>query len=77
MSSVVAAPAGDDCVRLTLEHGVHKMTGMPAARATFAAPHHYSTGIDAVIVNGVFAVDRGAFTDSRAGIVPRRTPSGR
>ncbi len=43
-----------------------------ADQATFSAPHQYSIGIDAVLVNGVLAVDRGAFTNSRAGIVLRR-----
>jgi N-acyl-D-amino-acid deacylase len=87
---------------LSLEEGVHKMTGMPAARlglrdrgvlregsaadvvvfdarrvtdrATFAEPHQYATGIDMVLVNGVIAIDRGKFTDSRAGKVLRHTP---
>ncbi|MEO8621288.1 MAG: D-aminoacylase [bacterium] len=85
---------------ITLEQGVNKMTGMPAARlgltdrgvlregsaadvvvfdakriadrATFTEPHQYATGIDAVLVNGVIAVDHGKFTDSRAGRVLRR-----
>jgi dihydroorotase/N-acyl-D-amino-acid deacylase len=85
---------------LTLEQGVHKMTGMPAARlglkdrgvlradaaadvvvfdadriadrATFENPHQYAIGIDYVLVNGVAAVDRGKYTDSRAGRVLRR-----
>ena len=43
-----------------------------ADRSTFARPHQYATGIDAVIVNGVLALDRGTFTDSRAGRVLRR-----
>ena len=85
---------------LTLEQGVHKMTGMPAARlglkdrgvlrdgvaadivvfdadrvgdrATFAAPHQYAVGIDAVIVNGVPAVMGGRYLDVRPGRVLRR-----
>jgi N-acyl-D-amino-acid deacylase len=85
---------------LTLEQGVHKMTGMPAKRlgladrgalrdgavadvvvfdpariadrATFENPHQYAVGIDYVFVNGVAAVDRGKYTNSRAGKVIRR-----
>jgi N-acyl-D-amino-acid deacylase len=85
---------------LTLEQGVHKMTGMPAARlglkdrgvlregafadvvvfdaatiadqATFTAPHQYAVGIDAVLVNGVPAVEGGRYLDARAGRVLRR-----
>ncbi len=45
-----------------------------ADRATFEAPHQYAAGIDAVLVNGVLAVDGGRFTDSRAGKVLRRCP---
>ena len=45
-----------------------------ADRATFAEPHQYATGIDAVLVNGVLAVDRGKYTDSRSGTVLRRLP---
>jgi N-acyl-D-aspartate/D-glutamate deacylase len=41
-------------------------------RATFESPHQYATGIDYVLVNGTIAVDRGTFTDSRAGMVLRR-----
>ena len=41
-------------------------------RATFDVPHQYATGIDAVLVNGVLAVERGRFTNSRAGRVLRR-----
>lgn len=40
--------------------------------ATFDVPHQYATGIDAVIVNGVMAVDARKFTNSRAGRVLRR-----
>lgn len=43
-----------------------------ADRATFASPHQYAAGIDYVLVNGVPAVERGTFTDSRAGRVLRR-----
>jgi N-acyl-D-amino-acid deacylase len=43
-----------------------------ADRSTFDSPHQYATGIDYVFVNGVAAVDRGAFTDSRSGQVLRR-----
>ncbi len=85
---------------LTLEQGVNKMTGMPAARlglrdrgvlragaaaavvafdaarigdkATFAEPHQYAVGIDAVLVNGVPAVLDGKYLDARAGRVLRR-----
>ena len=85
---------------LTLEQGVYKMTGMPAARlglkdrgvlrdgamadivvfdaariadrASFAEPHQYATGIDAVLVNGVPAVLDGKYLDARAGRVLRR-----
>ena len=42
-----------------------------ADRATFSEPHHYATGIDEVLVNGVLAVDHGKYTDSRAGRVLR------
>jgi N-acyl-D-amino-acid deacylase len=85
---------------LTLEEGVHKMTGTPAARlglrdrgvlrdgaaadlvvfdpariadqATFAEPHQYAVGIDAVLVNGVPAILNGKFLDARSGRVLRR-----
>ena len=85
---------------LTLEQGVHKMTGMPAARlglrdrgvlrdgaaadvvvfdaariadrATFAEPHQYAVGIDAVLVNGVPAILGGSFLDARPGRVLKR-----
>jgi N-acyl-D-amino-acid deacylase len=85
---------------LTLEQGVHKMTGMPAARlglrdrgvlrdgaaadlvvfdaariadrSTFAEPHQYAVGIDAVLVNGVPAVLDGKFLDTRPGRVLKR-----
>ncbi|MDB4887774.1 MAG: D-aminoacylase domain protein [Gemmatimonadetes bacterium] len=42
-------------------------------RATFESPHQYTTGIDYVLVNGVPAIDRGTFTDSRTGVVLKRT----
>ncbi|MBC7898320.1 MAG: amidohydrolase family protein [Cytophagaceae bacterium] len=85
---------------LTLEQGINKMTGMPAARlgltdrgilkegafadvvvfdpltiadrSTFENPHQYPAGIDHVLVNGVAMVERGAWTDRRAGRVLRR-----
>jgi N-acyl-D-amino-acid deacylase len=85
---------------LTLEQGVYKMTGMPAARlglrdrgvlrdgaaadlvvfdaariadrSTFAEPHQYAVGIDAVLVNGVPAVLDGKFLDARPGRVLKR-----
>ena len=41
-------------------------------QATFDAPHQYATGIDAVLVNGVLAVERGRYTNRRAGRVLRR-----
>lgn len=40
-----------------------------ADRATFESPHRFATGIDAVIVNGTLAVDRGKFMDTRSGRV--------
>ena len=39
--------------------------------ATFIAPHSYPVGIDAVVVNGVLAVDSGGLTGARAGQVLR------
>lgn len=85
---------------MTLEKGVHKMTGMAAAqfglhdrgvlapgkaadltifdpetvkdRATFAAPHQYSDGIDYVIVNGQIVVEQGRQHDVLPGVVLRR-----
>ena len=46
-----------------------------ADQATFEAPHQYAVGIDAVLVNGVLAVDSARFTNRRAGRVLRRGPS--
>jgi dihydroorotase/N-acyl-D-amino-acid deacylase len=43
-----------------------------ADKSTFEQPHQYPVGIDYVFVNGVAAVDGGAFTDSRAGRVLKR-----
>ncbi len=43
-----------------------------ADRATFAEPHQYATGIDAVLVNGTLAVDNGKYMNTRAGRVLRR-----
>jgi len=43
-----------------------------ADKSTFEQPHQYPVGIDYVFVNGVAAVDGGAFTDSRAGRVVKR-----
>jgi N-acyl-D-amino-acid deacylase len=40
-----------------------------ADRATFESPHQFATGIDAVVVNGTLAVDRGKFMDARSGRV--------
>lgn len=40
--------------------------------ATYERPHQYPVGIDYVLVNGTPVVDRGAFTDKRAGRVLRR-----
>ncbi|MES2177871.1 MAG: D-aminoacylase [Gemmatimonadota bacterium] len=45
-----------------------------ADRATFAEPHQYAVGIDAVLVNGVLAVDKGKVTGARSGKVLRRRP---
>ncbi|HEX2094457.1 MAG TPA: D-aminoacylase [Longimicrobiaceae bacterium] len=42
--------------------------------ATYQEPHRYPAGIEYVLVNGVVAVDRGRFTDARAGRVLRRAP---
>lgn len=41
-------------------------------RATFADPHHYSTGIRYVLVNGQLTVSEGVHTGVRAGRVIRR-----
>jgi dihydroorotase/N-acyl-D-amino-acid deacylase len=46
-----------------------------ADRATFEAPHQYPAGIDAVIVNGVVAVDGNGFTGARPGHVLRHRAS--
>lgn len=40
--------------------------------ATFTAPHQYAVGIPFVFVNGVAMVDRGQFTEAKAGRVLRR-----
>ncbi|MEO8334973.1 MAG: D-aminoacylase [bacterium] len=45
-----------------------------ADRGTFADPHHYPTGIEWVIVNGVPVVEKAAFTAARPGQVLRREP---
>jgi dihydroorotase/N-acyl-D-amino-acid deacylase len=44
-----------------------------ADRSTYERPHQYPVGIDWVLVNGTPAVERGRFTDARAGRVVRRT----
>jgi dihydroorotase/N-acyl-D-amino-acid deacylase len=41
-------------------------------RATYERPHQYPVGIDWVLVNGTPVVERGRFTDARAGRVVRR-----
>ncbi len=41
-------------------------------RATVLEPDRYSEGIDFVMVNGVFTIDRGQFTDELPGVVIRR-----
>ena len=41
-------------------------------QATFEEPHQYSTGIQYVFVNGVAAVDEGAYMNTRSGKVLRR-----
>lgn len=46
-------------------------------QATFTNPHQYPVGIDAVIVNGIIAVERGKTTGARAGRVLARTPDSR
>jgi N-acyl-D-aspartate/D-glutamate deacylase len=43
-----------------------------ADRATFAAPHQYTKGVDYVLVNGVAAIDGGKYMDLRAGKILRR-----
>lgn len=43
-----------------------------ADKSTFEKPHQYSVGIEYVFVNGVAAVDAGAFTDRRPGRVLKR-----
>lgn len=40
-------------------------------RATFEKPHHYSVGIDYVLVNGKIVVDQGVITEARPGKVLR------
>lgn len=40
-------------------------------KATFADPHQYSEGFDAIIVNGKVAVENGKLTEARAGKVVR------
>jgi N-acyl-D-amino-acid deacylase len=42
-------------------------------RATVLEPDRYSEGVDFVMVNGVFTVDGGEFTDELPGVVIRRT----
>jgi N-acyl-D-amino-acid deacylase len=42
-------------------------------RATVLEPDRYSEGIDFVMVNGVFTIDGGEFTDELPGVVIRRT----
>ena len=42
-----------------------------ADRATFADPHHYSTGFDLVLVNGASAVEDGKLTGNRTGKILR------
>ena len=37
-------------------------------RATFTDPHHYSTGMKYVIVNGVTVLSEGMMTENRPGI---------
>jgi N-acyl-D-amino-acid deacylase len=46
--------------------------GTVADRATFAEPHQYPVGIQAVVVNGVLAVDGARPLGARAGRVLRR-----
>ncbi len=46
-----------------------------ADRATYEAPHQYPAGIDAVIVNGIVAVDERGFTAARPGRVLRHASS--
>jgi dihydroorotase/N-acyl-D-amino-acid deacylase len=43
-----------------------------ADRATFEEPHQYPVGIRHVLINGMAAVEDGAFIDARAGRVLRR-----
>ncbi len=42
-------------------------------RATVLEPDRYSEGIDYVMVNGVFTIDQGEFTDALPGVVIRKT----
>ena len=41
----------------------------------FTDPHHYPTGVIYVLVNGVITIDDGKMTDSRAGLLLRKTTS--
>lgn len=42
-------------------------------KATFEDPHHYSEGIEYVLVNGRIAIEKGEFRDIRAGQTLRKT----
>ena len=41
-------------------------------RATILQPDRYSEGIDFVMVNGVFTIDGGEFTDELPGVVVKK-----
>jgi N-acyl-D-aspartate/D-glutamate deacylase len=41
-------------------------------RSTFTDPHQFPEGIEYVIINGVLAVEKGSFKDSRSGQVLRK-----